>query len=333
MKLSDVAKKARVSAATVSRVLNDGAGVKESTRLRVMKAVEELNYRPNLHARSLAARGANRTLGMVVSNLGNQYFYDIYRAVEEAAHQAGYEILLADTGYRPEQLAASLDSMIGQRVAGLAVIVSEMEQATVRRLAEAGVPVVVSGVETPDHNFTNIRVNCRRGMERLLEYLQSLGHRRMAFIGHHSHLESIDERRKAFLETAARRARHVETVVFTDSDSLAGGRQAARDLLTSGFAPTAIICVNDLMAVGALKELHERGLRVPQDASVTGFDNVSLTEFVTPALTTVHIPRERIGGLIFKHLVRDEESVARRDLAIDTELVLRESTGPALRAD
>jgi LacI family transcriptional regulator len=328
MKLSDVAKKARVSAATVSRVLNEGAGVRESTRLRVLKAVAELNYRPNLHARSLAARGANRTLGMVVSNLGNPYFYDIYRAVEESARRDGYEILLADTGYLPEQLAASLDSMLGQRVAGLAVIVSEMGRAVVERLAAAGVPVVVSGVETPGHAITNIRVNCRRGMERLLEYLQSLGHRRMAFVGHHSQLESIDERKKAFLDTAKRRARHVETLVFTDSDSFAGGRQAARDLLASGFEPTAVICVNDQMAVGVLKEFSEQGRRVPRDVSVTGFDNTGLAEYAAPALTTVHIPRQRIGEAIYKHLVGGEEFPAGRDLVIDTELVLRESTGP-----
>lgn len=326
MNLNDVAKRAKVSPATVSRVLNNTAGVKSSTRQRVMKAVGELNYQPNLHARTLAS-GTNRTLGMIVSNLGNQYFFDIFRAVDTAAQREGFEVLVVNTDYSPQHLTASIDLMTGYRVAGLAVIVSEMNIALVEKLSEIKVPVVVSGVEMPDHNLTNIRVNCRRGMERLLEYLQSLGHRRTAFIGHHSQLESIDERRQAFLETAERRSPHLETVVFIDSDSMPGGQQAARDLLASGFNPTAIICVNDVMAVGVLKELRDRGVRVPEDISVTGFDNIGLTEFVSPSLTTVHIPRERIGQLVFENLMGDRD--ATRDIMIDTDLVLRESTGPA----
>lgn len=328
MNLNDVAKRARVSPATVSRVLNNTAGVKSSTRQRVMKVVGELNYQPNLHARTLA-RGTNRTIGMIVSNLGNQYFFDIFRTVDQAAQRAGFEVLLVNTDYSPEHLMTNIDLMTGYRVAGLAVIVSEMDAALVEKLCEIKVPVVISGGVVPDSRLTNIRVNCRKGMERLLEYLQGLGHRRTAFIGHHSQLESIDERRRAFLETAERRSPHIETVVFTDSDSMTGGQQAVRDLLASGFDPTAIICVNDVMAIGVLKELRDQGVRVPGDISVTGFDNIGLTEFVSPSLTTVHIPRERIGRLVFENLVRDREhQPAPRDIVIDTDLVLRESTGP-----
>jgi DNA-binding LacI/PurR family transcriptional regulator len=120
---------------------------------------------------------------------------------------------------------------------------------------------------------------------------------------------------------------------MTGADGLEGGRQAARDLLASGFTPTAIICVNDFMAVGVLRELREQGLRVPQDISVTGFDNIRLAEFASPPLTTVHIPRERIGHIMFEYLAPDikKHRPAGREVVIDPELMVRESTGVAAR--
>src|SRR5437016_11403218 len=127
MNLNAVAKKAGVSTATVSRVLNDLKVVKNSTRARVLKAAEELKYHPNLHARSLA-RGKSRTLGILVSNMENPFFFDIFRALESAAHARGYEVVVANTDYRSEQLVNRVRLMIGCRVAGLAAIVSEMDE-------------------------------------------------------------------------------------------------------------------------------------------------------------------------------------------------------------
>src|SRR5580700_6388883 len=133
MSLDAVAKRSGVSTATVSRVLNDVDVVKSSTRARVMKAITELKYHPNLHARSLAG-GRSRTIGVIVSNLDNPFFLDVYRAVETDCHEHGYEVLVANTAYRPEQLAASVRLMLGRRVAGLAAIVSEMEEDIVKEL-------------------------------------------------------------------------------------------------------------------------------------------------------------------------------------------------------
>ncbi len=128
MSLEDVAKRARVSSATVSRVLNNLDVVKSSTRARVMKAVAELNYHPNLHARTLAG-GQSRTLGIVVSNMENPFFFDVFQSLESDAHAHGYEVVAANTGYEPERLVSSIRLMMGRRVAGLAVIVSEMDAA------------------------------------------------------------------------------------------------------------------------------------------------------------------------------------------------------------
>ena len=329
MNLEQVARRAKVSTATVSRVLNNASVVKGSTRARVVKAIEELKYHPNLHARSLAG-GKSRTIGVIVSNMENPFFFDIYKTIESDAHAGGYEVVMANTDYRSEQLVTSVRVMIGRRVAGLAAIVSEMAPELIEELNESRIPVVFYDVGTPRHNITNIRVNYRRGIEKVVDYLYSLGHRRLGFIGHHAILGPINERMKAVMDAVAR-IPSLEVRTAADADTLEGGRQATRSLLAGGYAPTAIVCVNDVTAVGALRELRERGLRVPADVSVTGFDNVKLSEFCYPALTTVHIPRERVGHIICDYLVPkgDTKVATDAEIVIDPELVVRDSTGPA----
>ncbi|HEY6987183.1 MAG TPA: LacI family DNA-binding transcriptional regulator [Bryobacteraceae bacterium] len=333
MSLEDVAKRARVSSATVSRVLNNLDVVKSSTRARVMKAVAELNYHPNLHARTLAG-GQSRTLGIVVSNMENPFFFDVFQSLESDAHAHGYEVVAANTGYEPERLVSSIRLMMGRRVAGLAVIVSEMDSALKTELAEGDMPVVFYDVGAPGKKSTNIRVQYRKGIEKIVQYLHNLGHTRMAFIGHHAKLAPLDERKKAFLETVARYSPHLEITSEADADGPEGGRKAARQLLASGFMPTAIICVNDFTAIGVLRELRDQGVRVPEDISVTGFDNIKLSEFCFPALTTVHIPRERIGHSVFASLVPNANGGAEpsREILIDPEFLVRDSTGVAREA-
>jgi DNA-binding LacI/PurR family transcriptional regulator len=330
MTLEDVARRAKVSTATVSRVLNNVGQVKHSTIERVMQAVEELKYYPNLNARMLAG-GPNRTLGMIVSNLENPFFLDIFRTLEADAHRRGYDVLVANTDYRPQQLVSSVKMMLGRGVSGLAVVVSEKKPSLIRELAESNLPVVFYDVGAARHNITNIKVDYRMGMQRIVEYLYGLGHRRMAFIGHHTTLEPLSDRKATFLEVAAEYAPRLKVMTVANADGPSGGQNAAREILTSGFRPTAVVCVNDFMAVGVLRELQTRQIRVPEDVSVTGFDDIGLSEFVSPALTTAHIPREEIGHLIGEALIPGPRGVPAdgREIRIDTMLVVRESTAPA----
>lgn len=330
MNLEQVARRAKVSTATVSRVLNNASIVKSTTRARVMRAIEELKYHPNLHARSLAG-GKSKTIGVIVSNMENPFFFDIYRTIEAGAHASGFEVVGANTDYNSEQLVTSIRLMIGRRVAGLAAVVSEIEPDLMEELNESRIPVAFYDVGSPRRNITNIRVNYRRGIEKIMEYLHGLGHRRLGFVGHHAVLGPINERLKTVNEAASRFS-GMEVCTAADTDTLEGGRLATRSLLETGYRPTAIICVNDVMAVGALRELRERGLRVPEDISVTGFDNVKLSEFCFPALTTVHIPRERIGQIMCERLIPragGAASTAGHEIVIDPEFVLRDSSGPA----
>src|SRR5215212_3536977 len=151
MSLQEVARRARVSTATVSRVLNNAPLVKNSTRARVMKAVEELRYHPNLHARNLAG-GKSSSIGVIVSNIENPFFLDIYKAVESGAHTNGYDVIMANTDYRAEQLVSSVRLMIGRRVGGLAAIVSEMDPQLIEELTGNKIPVVFYDVGAPRQN-------------------------------------------------------------------------------------------------------------------------------------------------------------------------------------
>ncbi|MEO5819536.1 MAG: LacI family DNA-binding transcriptional regulator [Vicinamibacteraceae bacterium] len=328
MTLEEVARRARVSTATVSRVLNNGASVKSSTRARVLKVMQELKYSPNLHAQSLAG-GRSRTIGVIVSNIENPFFLDIYKAVETGAHAAGYELVMANTDYSPERLVASIRLMLGRRPAGLAAIVSEMDATLIQELSGHPIPVVFYDVGTPRHNITNIRVDYRSGMAKLASYLYSLGHRRVGYVGHHATLGPIHERVQALRDATGKHA-GLEIEVATGDDSLEGGRQAARVLLGRSPRPTALVCVNDVMAVGALREVRTRGLRTPEDVSVTGFDNVTLAQFSVPTLTTVHIPRDQIGRVICDCLMGGGVP-SEQEFVVEPELVVRDSTGSAPR--
>ncbi len=328
MNLADVARRAGVGSATVSRVLNGHPGVKNSTRAKVLRAIEQLKYKPNLHARTLAG-GRSRVLGIVMANLYNPFFADVYHAIETNALGRGYETVLANSSHDVKLLKASIQRLLGQQVAGLGVF-PEMEPAIMEELQEARIPVVLFDAgDTPD-SFTNIHFDHRKGMRMLLDLLFALGHRRMAYIGAPVFVRPTEARRMEFLETTARHG--VESLVVSPTeDGFGGGREATRELLRSGFEPTAILCVNDWIAVGVIRELRNQGLSAPGDVSVTGFDNITMSEFCCPSLTTIHIPRAEIGRLAVAGLLPDESGSppVPRHIYLDPELVVRESTGVA----
>lgn len=325
--LDDVAKKAGVSPATVSRSLNSPDLVRPATRARVLAAVEELRYRPNRLASDLAG-GRSRTVGLVVSNLANPFFLDIFHSVEYEAKRHGYEVLIENTGYEPTRLAAVVDSMLGRSPAGLVIVVSEMEESMMAELREGAIPVVIYDVGAPGENIANIRVNETQGVKALVKYLRSLGHRRFGLITHHSQYGSLRQRRE-LLESLL----GDDLVVAPDvEDSLEGGRAGVRSLLDMADPPTAVLGGNDHVAIGALREIHDRGLRVPEDVSVAGFDNIHWDEFVNPSLTTVNIPRDYIGRLAMERILTPDGAPAAahgQEIIVQPELVIRDSTGPA----
>jgi DNA-binding LacI/PurR family transcriptional regulator len=268
---------------------------------------------------------------MIVSNIQNPFFLDVFCSLQDAAVRNGFSVLVEHTGYDPTRLSESLRSMMGRQLAGIAAMVSEMEREIVEDLASKQVPAVFLDVSPPEGATVRaIQVRYEVGMQRTIDYLYLLGHRRMAFVGHHASLAPLEARRKTFVSTMNVHAADAEFTTVESEDGPAGGRDAARRLLATSFRPTAIVCTNDFMAMGVLRELKERGLRVPRDVSVTGFDNILLSEYSSPALTTVNVPRAYIGRLCFDALATLEGRLKlAQTITIDPELVVRESTGAA----
>jgi len=331
-----VAREAGVSTATVSRVFNDSGQVREETREAVLRAIARLHYTPNLHARTLAG-GDSRTIGMIVSNLENPFFLDIYRSLESEAHRVGHEVLVASTGYDPDRLTAAIRLMLGRRVTGIAAVASEMTPTHVAELNRSGIPVVVYDVAAAGRHIVNVLVDYASGMREMIELLYSTGHRHFAFVGHHTMLGPLSARLVAFNESMQHYGRRVKHQVVNETDALDGGYRAAHLLLAGESPPTAIVCVNDLMASGVLRALRERRIRVPEEVSVTGFDNVTLAEYVSPPLTTVDVPRLAIGQLVVDRLVLQPVSTQRkardRELVITPRMIVRGSTGPARKRE
>jgi LacI family transcriptional regulator len=328
VRLEDVAKRARVSVSTASRVANGFDAVSAGTRRRVLAAIAELNYTPNLQARSLVS-GQSKTLGVIVSNLQNPFFIDLFRLLEEQAHQQGYEVLLANTNYDPQQLSRALRTMLGRRVAGLVFAVSEDLPPEVQDARRANIPVVSMSAAHSLQDLAIVRFDTHRGMGKLVEHLYALGHRRMAYIGHQLSLATTEERRLAFEETAQKLGVAHTYLEVLERDGPEAGRDAVRALVHRGFDASAILCLNDFTAIGVLRELRSRGLRVPQDVSVTGFDNISLSEFTCPSLTTVHIPRRELARMMLKMIMPGNPRMAApSSYVIDAEVIIRESSGP-----
>ncbi len=297
-----------------------------------MAVLDQMNYRPNLQARELVA-GRSNTLGVIVSNLENPFFVEIFHSLEEQAHKAGFEILVGNTNYEPQRLAACIDLFLGRRVAGLAIIVSEHLDPDLKQLLQADIPVAFYDAFIPGGRRTGVHFDYCKGMNLLVRHLYDLGHRRMAYIGYPLRLGPTEDRRDAFIAATRKFGIQQRYIAVTEHSGFVAGREATRQLLDSGFAPTAILCVNDLFAVGVLRELRSRDISVPDEMSVTGFDNIEIAEFSTPSLTTINIPRARIASTIFKSLTAAEPrpSEQRVNVMIDPELIVRESTGIATK--
>src|SRR5262245_5852945 len=331
MRIRDIAKLAGVSTATVSHVVNDTRFVSEETKQKVLAVIERTGYTPNANARNLASR-QNHTLGLILSDLSNPFFPELVKSIQERAIEAGYDISMANTNYDSERALASVRRMLEQRVSGVAVMTSEIDDSLTRRLAERGVSVVFLDVGKAGPFVSNIVVNYEKGIRAGVEHLLELGHRRIAYISGPLRLKSAQRRHLAFTRIMKKYEPSLRTQpwIYEGDFKAAGGQGAVVEMLRHKPRPTAIMAANDLMAMGALGELKKAGLRAPEDISVVGFDDILFAALTDPPLTTVALPREEIGRASIEALLNTIKDTSRmgREYKITTRLVVRESTGP-----
>jgi DNA-binding LacI/PurR family transcriptional regulator len=329
--IKDVAREAGVSTATVSHVINKTRSVSEATRQRVMRAIESCNYYPNAHARSLAS-GRSHTLGLLISDISNPFFPELVKTIETVAFEKGYDVILSNTDYNDERTLHYVQRFIERKVAGVALMTSELDTTLIDELARYHVPVVFLDIGSAGVCMSNLVVDYGAGIEEALRHLVGLGHSKIAYVGGPGHLRSAAKRLEAFRQSMACQLPGAAPPVIYEGDfRLEGGRRAAREILASDELPTAVIVANDMMALGVMQECHERGIHVPDDISVVGFDDIAFAALSNPPLTTVRLSRAELGRQAVEALLATIRDSDRQgvEINIPTHLVLRDSTAPA----
>jgi LacI family transcriptional regulator len=326
--ISEVAKHASVSPATVSRVLNGDTHVGEAYRSRVLQAVAELGYRPNRLARNLR-RQRSGTIGVLVPDIENPHFGEMVRAVEDQAYDAGYRVLVCNTDETPEKQRTYLEAMIDERVLGVIISPSEPGGEHIRSLIDLGIPVVAYDREVADPRADAVLGDNMRATRLAGRLLAEAGHRDIAYVGGRIDVETGAERLAGY-EMAMRDAGLPARVIDGDF-RLEGGEAAVAELVAADPVPSALIVANNLMTLGALRAIRTAGLRVPDDLALVAVDDPPWAALVDPPLTTLAQPVRRMATDAMELLlqrVTGERDQPRR-IVHPFELRRRASTGPA----
>jgi LacI family transcriptional regulator len=331
--IRDVADLAGVSTATVSRVLAGIGNPKPDTASAVVRAVKQLGYRPSGVARSLRMK-RTRTLGLIVTDIQNPFFPELVQAADSAARALNYSIILGSAAYDEHRAMHYLDLMVDRRVDGLIIASSQLSEASWQWLLASPVPVVVVNAEPSGLPVPVITSDNVGGTRLAVEHLVGLGHRKLAYIrgyeGFTADLPRVEGFRKACTDAGIPAANLVEV---RGDGQFEGGEQATARLLASGTDITAIVCHNDVTAIGAMRAIRASGRRVPLHISVVGCDDIAAASWVVPALTTVAQQKAEMGSMAVERLAAaldDPEHVgAAETIRLPMVLRIRESTGPA----
>lgn len=341
MDIREIARRAKVSTATVSRTINHISTVDARLAKRVWKVVDELGYFPNTQARALVS-GRSRILGLIVSEITNPFFPEIVQVFENIAVQHNYEILITSTVHDPKRMELSVRRMLERRVEGVAVMTFGMEDSVLEDLKLRHVPLVFVDVGPARPRVSNIRIDYLHGIRQAVQHLAALRHSHIAFISGPLRLKSAAARRKAFVTSLQEIGIPVEPGLMVEGDhTIEGGMKGFEELLARGPRPTAVLCSNDMTAIGVMRTSYEKGISIPRDLSLIGFDDVRLAQFVLPPLTTVQMSQAELARLAFDALLQELQREAPipqgTEYTLQTRLILRQSTalapGVKLRAN
>jgi DNA-binding LacI/PurR family transcriptional regulator len=325
-----VAALAKVSIATVSRTINASPAVSEKLAQRVWQAIEQLNYFPNTHARSLVS-GRSRILGIIVENITNPFFPELIASFEEIAVANGYEILVSSTNSNAQQLTNCVRRMLERKVEGVAVLTFGGEEPVLDQLEIHNMPIVLCEFHLEDPKVSTILLDYSKGIHAAVAHLVELGHTRIGFLAGPHTLHSAITRLNNFQQTMRESNLKVHKDWIIECDhTLKGGVAGFDKLMALKTRPTALICSNDMTAIGVLRAVYMAGLRVPEDLSVIGLDDIDFAEFTLPPLTTIRLSRVELARAAFDALRLQAEEASnptiQREFLVSTSLVVRGST-------
>lgn len=325
--IRDVARVAGVSVATVSRALNGAQNVLPGTRQKILDAARELRFTPSVAARSLITRRTD-TIGALLPDLHGEYFSELIRGIDQAARARGLHLLVSSSHGDADEAAAALRAMNG-RVDGLVVMSPHADAAFLQHNLPANLPAVLLNTATALPGHARFMVDNFGGAQALTQHLSAGGRKRVAFIGGPEGNDEALQRLAGY-----RSALHAgqREMVFEGDFTEDSGRSAGRRMAQLRQRPDAVFAANDMMAVGCMSALQEAGVRVPEDITVGGFDDIPIARYVSPTLTTIRVPIASLGSAALNALVRSLDSATPRSehtMVMPVELVVRRSCGAA----
>jgi DNA-binding LacI/PurR family transcriptional regulator len=330
--IKDVAQAAQVSTATVSHVINGTRYVSEEVKRRVLQAMERLNYQPNAIARGLRTKKTH-LLALVIPDITNAFFTDLARGFQDAADQKDYVVVVCNTDRALDRELRFLDMLRQQRVDGLVLNPAMVTAEDLKRLLRAQIAVVLIGSQIDDPDFDLVMVDNVRGGSDAVQYLIDLGHRRIGLVSGPMTTSSGSQRCQGYRQALERNSLpYTASLVVEASFTYEGGYEGMQKLLRLDPLPTAVFATSDVMALGVKKAIEDAGLRIPDDLSLIGFDDIPRVSLIHPMLTTIAQPRYQMGWEAAQMLIERVEhgsSLQRRKLVMEHRLVVRESTQEA----
>ncbi|QAV26188.1 LacI family transcriptional regulator [Neobacillus thermocopriae] len=324
--ISDVAKLANVSTATVSRVLSNSGNVKKETTEKVLEAIQKLNYQPNVLARQLR-KLETKTILVVVPDITNTFFSKILRGIERVAIENDYEVLLGDTGNDVERERGYLDILRQKKADGMILLTARLESHLLEEMA-GEFPVVLACEYLEGSTIPTVSIDNISSARKATEYLINLGHRRIGFISGPLNVILSRDRLKGFRQAMAQHNIPIESFLVQEGDfSFESGYNMMMKFLALDQPPTAVFAANDEMAIGAIKAIKSKGLHVPDDISVVGFDDIKFASIYEPALTTISQPMFEIGKKAMELLIKliNKDQLEKNQYILEDRLVIRET--------
>lgn len=325
--IKDVARAANVSVATVSRALNGHHNVAEAVRLRVIRVASELRYSPHAAARSLSSRRTH-TIGVVLPDLYGEFFSELMRGVDQVARERGFHLLVSSYHGNPEEQGAALRAMRG-RVDGLLLMSPYIgDTGHLTDNLSPTQPTVLMNTHLPQTGLASLSVDNYGGAVAMVRHLAEVGRKRIAFIAGPEDNFDAGERRRGYLDALAERLPDAEPWILPGDFNEASGHAAAQALIASEQLPDAVFAANDMMALGCLSAFKQAGIAVPGQVALAGFDDIPLSRYVQPSLTTVRVNIAELGGQAMSALSEaiGTEAASTAPVSLRPELIVREST-------
>ena len=329
--IKDIARAAKVSHPTVSRALRNSPLVNRETAERIRQIAARMGYRPNTIARSLVTKKTH-TIGVVVTTIADPFISEIVSGIEEIANEHGYSVVLSNSNADPNREVNVVHSFHERRVDGIIVTASRVGALYLPLLSQLKVPIVLVNNQHPDDDefVHSVMIDNIPASRTAVRHLVDLGHERIGYIGDVSGFQADTERFAGYRQSLA-----VAGLPFLSEMVMHGdgrpecGMQAMEKLLTVTDPPTAVFCYNDLTALGAMRAIHSRGLKVPDDISIIGFDDLFLASYTHPLLTTIRQPKQQMGRMAMETMLKlfSGES-SKTGIKVNGELIVRESTAP-----